>query len=89
MISSVELQATQTQLEALVQEKHYLHAVRILTAAEKIIHNHDLENVQALNSMREKLAKTKTFLKDTLTAELSNHLYLKNRSSFNRIGKDS
>lgn len=89
LIYSMELQATQAQLETLVQEKHYLHAVRIITAAEKIINNHDLENVQALSTIREQLAKTKAFLKETLTAELSNHLYLKNRSAFNRIGKEA
>lgn len=83
----VDLQATKLKLEGLIQERHFLHAVRILMAAEKIIYSTDLIQVQALSEMREDFVKIKEKLQETLTTELSNHIYLKNRSALNRVGK--
>ncbi|KAJ3373708.1 hypothetical protein HDU91_006037 [Kappamyces sp. JEL0680] len=83
----VELQGTQEKLDSLVQEGHYLHAVRVLMQAEKTLFGNDLASIEALQNMKEKLSKTKTYLQDTLSAELQNHLYLKNKSAMSRVGK--
>lgn len=83
----MELQTTQEKLESLVQGKHYLQAVRVLKTTEKILSNNDLEPIQALVNIREKIKKTKIYLQDVLTTELQNHLYLKNKSAYNRMGK--
>ena len=71
----------------MIQEKQYLHAVRILRAAEKSLYHPDIEEVGALHVMREKMLKTKTYLQETLLAELQNHLYLKTRAAMKRLGQ--
>jgi exocyst complex component 4 len=85
--SIVELQSTQDKLELLIQEKKYLHAVRIVRKASKLIYSDDLKEIGALDNMREKIQKSKLFLKETLLGELQNHLYIKNKSSIRRIGQ--
>jgi hypothetical protein len=70
-----------------MQEKQYLHAVRILRGAEKSLNNPDLTEVGALHVLREKMQKTKLHLQETLVTELQNHLYLKTKSSLKRIGQ--
>jgi hypothetical protein len=86
-IVSVELQLTQDRLDQLVHDNHLLHAVRVLVQTEKTLSGPDLKDIQALSGMRDKLGKTKTYLQDTLTNELQNHLYLKNKSSLSRVGQ--
>lgn len=84
----VDLQNTELKIEQLLLDRHYLHAVRVLVSSEKIINSHDLINVEALSTMREHFAKIKDGLQETLLNELSDHLYLKTRSSLNRLGKE-
>jgi hypothetical protein len=74
-------------LESLIQEKQYLHAVRILRLAEKTLSNPDLGEITALDLMRENIQKTKVYLQEILVTELQNHLYLKNKSALKRIGQ--
>jgi exocyst complex component 4 len=85
----VELQDTHVKITQLIGDKHYLHAVRVLVASEKIINSADLVNVQALSTMRENFGKLKDNLQEVLLIELSDHLYLKTRESQSRIGKEA
>jgi hypothetical protein len=71
----------------MIQEKQYLHAVRILRHTEKTLHNSDLIEVTALDQMRQRIQKTKSYLQETLVTELQSHLYLKNKTSLKRIGQ--
>ena len=84
----VELQVTKIKLEQLVQDKHFMHAVRTLVKAEKSINSADLKGVEALSGLRDHFADVKDQLQDTLMNELQNHIYLKSNSALMRIGKE-
>ncbi|KAJ2992926.1 hypothetical protein HDV02_002743 [Globomyces sp. JEL0801] len=84
-----ELESVEVNLVHLIQDQNYLQAVRILNHAEKQISGPDLEEIGALDNIRDRLKEIKTLLHDTLTGELQSHIYLGNRSAMARIGKDN
>jgi exocyst complex component 4 len=84
----VELQITQETLDAFINEKKYTRAVNVYRHADKTIYANDISEIGALENIRIQLKKKKEELKDALVSELQNQLYLKNISSFQRIGKE-
>ncbi|KAI8894398.1 Sec8 exocyst complex component-specific domain-containing protein [Globomyces pollinis-pini] len=89
LMNRTELESVEVNLVHLIQDQNYLQAVRILNHAEKQISGPDLEEIGALDNIRDRLKEIKTLLHDTLTGELQSHIYLGNRSAMARIGKDN
>ncbi|GLB35982.1 putative vacuolar-sorting protein 54, of GARP complex [Lyophyllum shimeji] len=64
-------------LETLMSEKRLLQAAVLLVRSLKIINKPDMLEIGAVSDLRSYLVSQETALRDILTDELQNHLYLK------------
>lgn len=72
-----DLRTVPDQLEARISEKRFLTAVEVLQTALRKLRKPELDDIGALNDLRNYLANQETALMDILVEELHEHLYLK------------
>lgn len=72
-----DLRAVPDQLEARISEKRFLTAVEVLQTALRKLRKPELDDIGALNDLRNYLTNQETALMDILVEELHEHLYLK------------
>lgn len=72
-----DLRAVPDQLEARISEKRFLTAVDVLQNALRKLRRPELDDIGALNDLRNYLVNQETALMDILIEELHEHLYLK------------
>ncbi|KAF8951793.1 hypothetical protein BGZ46_003796 [Entomortierella lignicola] len=72
-----ELKNIPAKLEALVREKHFLAAVKLLVSASKTIAKPEMTSVGALSDLSRYFNEELEAMAEILMEELHNHLYLK------------
>lgn len=72
-----DLRAVPDQLEARISEKRFLTAVEVLQTALRKLRRPEMDDIGALNDLRNYLTNQETALMDILVEELHEHLYLK------------
>ncbi|KAJ3334079.1 hypothetical protein HDU76_011603 [Blyttiomyces sp. JEL0837] len=82
-----DLRKVPDKIDALLNSKLFLSAVRLLTSALRTINSDDCSEIGALENIRSRLEELHSSLHETLIDELHNHLYLKSPFSLDRIGK--
>ncbi|KAI8915401.1 Sec8 exocyst complex component-specific domain-containing protein [Powellomyces hirtus] len=80
-----ELQTAPDRLDALIQGKYYLTAVRLLLSSMRSLDEGECAEIGALELVRQKLHEIRECLHETLIEELHNHLYLKSAFSLYRL----
>ncbi|TPX58983.1 hypothetical protein PhCBS80983_g02766 [Powellomyces hirtus] len=80
-----ELQTAPDRLDALIQGKYYLTAVRLLLSSMRSLDEGECAEIGALELVRQKLHEIRESLHETLIEELHNHLYLKSAFSLYRL----
>ncbi|KAJ3149479.1 hypothetical protein HDU89_003843 [Geranomyces variabilis] len=80
-----DLQTTPDRLEALIQGKYYLTAVRLLFSSIRALDDGDCAEIGALELVRQRLYEIRDSLHETLIEELHNHVYLKSAFSLYRL----
>ncbi|KND01717.1 uncharacterized protein SPPG_03510 [Spizellomyces punctatus DAOM BR117] len=80
-----ELQNMPDRLDALVQGKYYLTAVRLLVSATRTVEEGECSEIGALEAVKQRLQEMRGTIHETLIEELHNHLYLKSAFSLYRL----
>ncbi|KAI8818997.1 Sec8 exocyst complex component-specific domain-containing protein [Fimicolochytrium jonesii] len=80
-----DLQTMPARLEALIQGKYYLTAVRLLQSATRSIEEGECAEIGALEAVAQKLHEIRTSIHETLIEELHSHIYLKSAFSLYRL----
>ncbi|TPX72632.1 hypothetical protein SpCBS45565_g00189 [Spizellomyces sp. 'palustris'] len=80
-----ELQNMPDRLDALVQGKYYLTAVRLLVSATRTVEEGECSEIGALEAVKQRLQEMRGTIHETVIEELHNHLYLKSAFSLYRL----
>ncbi|KAJ3011813.1 hypothetical protein HKX48_006633 [Thoreauomyces humboldtii] len=80
-----DMQTTPDRLEALIQGKYYLTAVRLLLSAMRTLAEGECADIGALEAVKQKLQEIRESIHETLIEELHNHVYLKSAFSLYRL----